>query len=118
MRTVSANSPFIAEDDGTHNWVTVPTNRYERRGDALHAVPDQMDFVRINAGRDERSVCQIMVNKDVNNLPYIAFTAEEMLKTKQSYKSGRGGLVFASSDDYIRFMHEIIEAGVRAGFIG
>lgn len=109
---------FIAAADGTHDWVTIPSQRY-RQSDSDRLIPYQttMEFVRITAGRGEREVCEFVVNIDVNEKRYLAISQEEMLKTKQQYRA-RGGVVITNPAQFAEFMENLIEAGKRAGFIG
>lgn len=119
-RTVSMRARFIANDDGTHDWTTIPTERYEGVGTAhQRTIHESMQFVRVKSGRGEREVCQLLVNHDVDGEKFLSLQQEEILKTKQQYKTGRyGGPLITNREDYAEFLAQFIEAGRRAGFIG
>lgn len=103
--------------NGTHEWVQIPSMHIEGSGDDIRSIPDHFDTIRIKAGRGEREVVHIHVNKDVERKPYITMDNQEKLKTKDQYRS-RGGVLITSGEQFAELLKTLIEAGQKAGFIG
>lgn len=109
----SGEVKFGANKQGEHGWIEMPP--FEK------LIPQQTEahtvcFCRTHVGR-EADVAHTMVGVDVDGLYYVSTHADKRLKTVATYGTGSRSLSFHNPRDYLLFMHAMLQAGKRAGFI-
>lgn len=104
---------------GEHGWRVYERDELFTRLSSHLRVPEPQvahQSIRVRAGWDGE-VASIVVNSDVKGEPFISISKEQKYKTKDLYRTLRGGVDIHNAEDYRRFMQVMQEAGERAGWV-